>query len=201
MLLLELGIHPIGIARPRRRRTIVGDLRIALRSGRRIARPVGLVRLIYRVRWHVGRSVRLARLVRIARGARPIGVSLRRVRPDHRRVLRWSLSYQRRHFNVGTRDLCAFWLILPQLRGPRRSAAIGLHGLLLPGERCRRGRRRQLGHDRTAGHRCGRPHSRFTASTEDAALLRCYCRGQWSYWSRRHFSCIHTDHVVVDGLR
>lgn len=114
MPLLELGIHPIGIARPRRRRTIVVDLRIAGgHRSRRIAWPVGLARLTYKVRWHVGRSVRLARLVRIARGARPIWVALRCVRPDHRRVLRRSLSCRRRHLNVWTRDLRTFRLLSP----------------------------------------------------------------------------------------
>ena len=55
MPLLELGIHPIGIARTRRRRTIVVDLRIA--------GLVTLARLIYSVRRHIRRLVDLARLI------------------------------------------------------------------------------------------------------------------------------------------
>src|SRR5229473_1013846 len=144
VLLLELWVDVAGIVRSRRRRTIVVNPRIA-RIRRSIPRPVGLVRRV-RVVWR-------AWAVCVVPSRRAIWVALRHVCPSRRRVLRRSLPDRWRHLDVGMSIHGAFRLSLTHFRDCRRSASVGLHDLLLLGERHRSGRRSRLRHNRTA-HDC-----------------------------------------------
>ena len=178
VLLLELRavILRAGIARPRRRRTVVIPAGIA-GALCTIPRAIALVRLACNIRRRL--PIRIVRPHHwcILRRPRTIPVFLPHIRPVHRRVLCRTLPHRRRHLNIGTSRLNVLRLRAPHFRNRRGPAAIFADDLLLLAERNRSRRRRHLSHHRAAQNLAWRSYAGIGSGAKDATLLGSNCRG------------------------